>query len=122
MVGNSEAVPDSAVDSSVRLPSVWATGHSSLPRALASLSLARSVRKVTKHQRAFPNDASIMKVLYLAVHRIAQKWRACPTKCFGHHADTRLETGAQSLYYLVRWSGATMIQTPVTRKYLQTQP
>ncbi|AZQ11558.1 IS256 family transposase [Shewanella khirikhana] len=37
-------------------------------------SLNASLRKVTKTRRSFPNDKSVMKVLYLALHQIAKKW------------------------------------------------
>jgi len=37
-------------------------------------SVNASLRKVTKTQRSFPNDKSVMKVLYLALHQIAKKW------------------------------------------------
>jgi len=30
--------------------------------------------KVTKTRRSFPNDKSVMKMLYLALHQIAKKW------------------------------------------------
>lgn len=37
-------------------------------------SLNASLRKVTKTRRSFPNDESVMKVLYLALHQISKKW------------------------------------------------
>lgn len=37
-------------------------------------SLNASLQKVLKPKKAFPNDESILKVLYLALHRIAEKW------------------------------------------------
>jgi putative transposase len=37
-------------------------------------SLNYSLRKVLKTRSSFPNDNSIMKVLYLAINRIAKKW------------------------------------------------
>lgn len=37
-------------------------------------SLNASLRKVTKTRRSFPNDESVMKVLYLALHHISKKW------------------------------------------------
>ncbi|MBU2634820.1 MAG: IS256 family transposase [Nanoarchaeota archaeon] len=37
-------------------------------------SLNYSLRKVLKTRSAFPNDDSIMKVLYLAINRMAKKW------------------------------------------------
>jgi putative transposase len=37
-------------------------------------SLNRSLRKVLKTKGAFPNDESIMKLIYLAMQNIAKKW------------------------------------------------
>jgi putative transposase len=37
-------------------------------------SLNRSLRKVIKTKGAFPNDASILKIFYLALINIAKKW------------------------------------------------
>jgi transposase-like protein len=37
-------------------------------------SLNRSLRKVLKTKGVFPNDDAIMKQLYLALHRISQRW------------------------------------------------
>jgi len=37
-------------------------------------SLNYSLRRVLKNRGAFPDDASVMKVLYLAIHRAAQRW------------------------------------------------
>lgn len=37
-------------------------------------SLNRSLRKVLKTKGAFPNDESIMKLMYLAMQNIAKKW------------------------------------------------
>jgi putative transposase len=37
-------------------------------------SLNRSLRKVIKTKGAFPNDASILKIFYLALTHIAKKW------------------------------------------------
>ena len=37
-------------------------------------SLNASLRKVTKNRRSFPNDESVLKVLYLALHQITKKW------------------------------------------------
>jgi putative transposase len=37
-------------------------------------SLNRSLRKVIKTKGAFPNDASILKIFYLALAQIAKKW------------------------------------------------
>jgi len=33
-----------------------------------------SLRKVTKNRGAFPNDESMLKLLYLALNNIAKKW------------------------------------------------
>jgi transposase-like protein len=37
-------------------------------------SLNYSLRRVLKNRGAFPDDASVFKVLYLAIQRAAQKW------------------------------------------------
>jgi len=37
-------------------------------------SLNRSLRKIIKTKGAFPNDASILKIFYLALSHIAKKW------------------------------------------------
>ena len=37
-------------------------------------SLNRSLRKVTKTRGAFPNDNSVLKLLYLAMQNISKKW------------------------------------------------
>ncbi len=37
-------------------------------------SLNPSLRKVLKNRGAFPNDASIQKILYLAISNVAKKW------------------------------------------------
>ena len=37
-------------------------------------SLNYSLRKMIKNRGAFPNDDSIIKILYLAINRIAKKW------------------------------------------------
>ena len=37
-------------------------------------SLNRSLRKVIKTKGAFPNDAAILKIFYLALQNIAKKW------------------------------------------------
>jgi len=37
-------------------------------------SLNRSLRKVLKTKASFPNDESIMKLMYLAMQNIAEKW------------------------------------------------
>ena len=37
-------------------------------------SLNMSLRRVTKHRGSFPNDESILKLLYLALKNIAKKW------------------------------------------------
>jgi putative transposase len=33
-----------------------------------------SLRKVTKNRGSFPNDESMLKLLYLALNNIAKKW------------------------------------------------
>ena len=37
-------------------------------------SLNASLRKVTKNRAAFPDDASIIKIMYLAISKVAKKW------------------------------------------------
>lgn len=37
-------------------------------------SLYSSLRKVTKHRGAFPNDDAVIKILYLSLRNIAKKW------------------------------------------------
>lgn len=37
-------------------------------------SLNYSLRKILKNRGAFPNDDSIIKILYLAINRVAKKW------------------------------------------------
>jgi transposase-like protein len=37
-------------------------------------SLNYSLRRLLKNRGAFPNDDSIMKILYLAINRVAKKW------------------------------------------------
>lgn len=37
-------------------------------------SLNASLQKALKPKKAFPNDDAILKVLYLALHRVSQKW------------------------------------------------
>jgi transposase-like protein len=37
-------------------------------------SLNYSLRKVLKNRGAFPNDESIIKLLYLAIQKISKKW------------------------------------------------
>ncbi|OBP16233.1 transposase [Rheinheimera sp. SA_1] len=37
-------------------------------------SLNASLSKVTKTRRSFPNDEAVLKLLYLALHKIAKKW------------------------------------------------
>lgn len=37
-------------------------------------SVNRSLRKIIKHRGAFPNDDSVMKLLYLALKNISKKW------------------------------------------------
>lgn len=44
-------------------------------------SLNRSLRKVIKTKGAFPSEASIMKIFYLALENIAKKW-TMPIRCW----------------------------------------
>jgi len=44
-------------------------------------SLNRSLRKVIKTKGAFPTEASIMKIFYLALENIAKKW-TMPIRCW----------------------------------------
>ncbi len=44
-------------------------------------SLNRSLRKVIKTKGAFPNDASIFKIFYLALENISKKW-TMPIRCW----------------------------------------
>jgi putative transposase len=37
-------------------------------------SLNRSLRKVLKTKGAFPNEAAVFKLLYLALNNISKKW------------------------------------------------
>lgn len=37
-------------------------------------SVNASLRKITKTRRSFPNDDSVMKIMYLALHQISKKW------------------------------------------------
>jgi putative transposase len=37
-------------------------------------SLHASLQKVLNPKKALPNDEAILKVLYLAIHRVAEKW------------------------------------------------
>ena len=37
-------------------------------------SVNRSLRKIVKHRGAFPNDNSVIKLLYLALRNISKKW------------------------------------------------
>ena len=37
-------------------------------------SLNYSLRKMLKNRGAFPNDDSIIKILYLAINRVSKKW------------------------------------------------
>ena len=48
----------------------------------------------------YTTDDSARKVIYLAIQTAAKKWRACPVKRFGYHADTKLEGNTQSVYTL----------------------
>jgi len=44
-------------------------------------SINRSLRKVIKTKGAFPTDASIMKIFYLALENISKKW-TMPVRCW----------------------------------------
>jgi len=44
-------------------------------------SLNRSLRKVTKTKGAFPTEASVMKIFYLALANISKKW-TMPIRCW----------------------------------------
>jgi len=48
----------------------------------------RQFRKLTKTKGAFPNENSLLKLLYAGILNASEKWRACPTKCFGYDADS----------------------------------
>lgn len=37
-------------------------------------SLNMTLRKVTKNHRVFPNDEAVLKVVYLAIGNLSQKW------------------------------------------------
>jgi transposase-like protein len=51
-----------------------------------------SLRKLLKNRGAFSNDEAIVKIIYLAINRVAKKW---PT-------DSGLEGRAQSVRHPVR--------------------
>ncbi|KXX70811.1 hypothetical protein AVL50_11550 [Flammeovirga sp. SJP92] len=34
----------------------------------------RQIRKVTKNKSVFPNDMSVLKLIYLALNNISKKW------------------------------------------------
>ncbi len=40
----------------------------------ANESLNASLRQVSKTSRSFPNDAAVLKLMYLALHPLAKKW------------------------------------------------
>jgi putative transposase len=42
--------------------------------ANATESLNMPLRKVTRNRGSFPNDESMLKLLYLALNNIARKW------------------------------------------------
>ncbi|KKK97755.1 hypothetical protein LCGC14_2649580, partial [marine sediment metagenome] len=44
-------------------------------------SINRSIRKIIKTKGAFPTDASIMKIFYLALENISKKW-TMPIRCW----------------------------------------
>jgi len=37
-------------------------------------SINNSLRKLTKHRGAFPNDESVIKLLYLALKNVSKRW------------------------------------------------
>jgi len=61
-------------------------------------SLNSVIRKSVKTRKLFPSDDAAKKVIYLAVEAASRKWKACPTKCFGYDANSKLETGIESVY------------------------
>ena len=61
-------------------------------------SLNSVIRKAIKNRKIFPHDNSALKVTWLAIQAASKKWRACPTKCFGHHATASLECCTESVY------------------------
>jgi transposase-like protein len=60
----------------------------------------RQLRKLTKTKGGFPNDNSLLKLLYMGIQNASKKWRACPAKRFGYHADPELEFDFISAGYL----------------------
>ena len=46
-------------------------------------SMNMTLRKVIKNKRVFPNDESVLKLLYLAINNIAKKW-TMPIKDWAH--------------------------------------
>ena len=48
-----------------------------------------SLRKLTKHRGAFPNDDALIKLLYLALRNISKKM---------DDADSRLESRTEPIY------------------------
>lgn len=53
----------------------------------------RQFRKPTKTKGAFPNENSLLKLLYAGMLNATEKWRACPAKRFGYNANSKLEPG-----------------------------
>jgi len=49
-------------------------GENGLLKQLTKALLERALRKVTKNRGSFPNDESMLKLLYLAMNNIAKKW------------------------------------------------
>jgi transposase-like protein len=62
----------------------------------------RQFRKLIKTKGGFPNDNSLLKLLYLGIQNASKKWKACPTKCFGYHADSELESDSLTACHLLR--------------------
>ena len=49
-------------------------------------SLNMTLRKYTRNRRIFPNDASAMKSLYLAIREVSKRWRGV------HHWKEAMQT------------------------------
>ncbi len=58
-------------------------------------SLNSVIRKAIKKRKLFPTDDAAKKVIYLAIQNASKKWRACPMKCFGCHANSGLEASTE---------------------------
>ena len=57
-------------------------------------SLNRSMRKILKTRRAFPNDEAATKLMYLALQNIAKRWTR-PVKDWKKEVDPILWTAGQ---------------------------